>query len=310
MTHRSAAPEVPPSSASDRSASQPRAGKAVIHMNIGDVGQLARIGQLQPCYAFNLDVATRRSAREIASARLYETGFPRVVRCAPPDEEMLESARRAVSPRARALVSGPAAVAARSLAAAGQRDTKLPAVATSSAPAAAAAAASPTTTTFPMEASSTVLARQERDRQQLARELDAIGGGGGFNLSLLSTSRYYHGAQSTVSGLSEASKRSPRNAARAKIRELSELPYGREAFPGISDTRDSLYGADYCRRYCTMAPERYTPSIEVLKDGNRTPRATEAPKYLTQTPRGREHMSEMMSHRPKREPPAVAGGYF
>ena len=279
--------------------------KERIHINIGEIGTHARVGQLQPTYAFNLDIATRRNAKEIARERLYDTGFPRVTRAVEPDAEMLESARRAVSARG----SG--------------RDTAV------------------------AKASS----------KDLAKELDVVSGGGGFNLSLLSSSRYYHSAQSTMTGQSEVTRKSPRNTARQFIQMQTSLPYGREAFDGISDTSDSLYGADFSRRYKLNAPDRYGSSVEVLKNENRpnlkerpevllatckrgdgaealkkekkeeeeemaremsvasgrsgtTTSASVPPKYMTQTPRGRSQMSELMTRVPKKETAAIAGGYF
>lgn len=297
------------------STSNPNASsvKERIHINIAEIGTCARIGQLQPTYAFNLDMATRRSAKDIARDRLYDTGFPRVTRAPEPDAEMLESARRAVSARGSA------------------RDS--------------------------------VVAKASS--RELAKELDVVSGGGGFNLSLLSSSRYYHSAQSTMTGQSDVTKKSPRNTARQFIQQQTQLPYGREAFDGISDTCDSIYGADYSRRYVLNAPARYSSSIEVLKNENR-PNLKERPevllatckrgdgaealkkekkeeeeaartlsrstgrsgasvmseltsarvgkeippKYLTQTPRGRTQMAELMTRIPRKEAAALVGGYF
>jgi hypothetical protein len=312
--------------------------KPVIHINISEIGTFAKIGQLQPTYAFNLDIATRRSAKDIARDRLYDTGFPRVTRGVQPDAEMIETARRSVSARE-------------------PRNTTNSARSTSNKSPAGSSAAS----------------------KELARELDAISGGGGFNLSLLSSSRYYHSAQSTLNGQSEASKRSPRNSARAFIQQQTQLPYGREAFDGISDTADSLYDYDFSRRYKLNAPTRYASSMEVLKNENRpnlrnlpiAPLGTthsrgtilagagvsggtttststnsnsgnnnnsnnssragssrggitipnlnqnnnhnqqELPKYYTQTSRGKEQMNEIMTKGlPRRETATISSGYF
>lgn len=251
--------------------------KPVIHINIGEVGTYAKIGQLQPTYAFNLDIATRRSAKDIARDRLYDTGFPRVTRGYEPDAEMIESARRAVSARG----SG--------------RDTVI----------------------------------SKDSSKALAKELDVVSGGGGFNLSLLSSSRYYHSAQSTMTGQSDVTKKSPRNSARKFIQQETQLPYGREAFDDVSDTKDSIYGADFSRRYKLNDANRYSSSIEVLKNENRpnlkniTPSTAARaeggqgkselpppPKYLTQTPRGKMQMAEIMTRIPKKETAAIASGYF
>lgn len=325
------------------SSSTNAAAKPVIHINIGEVGTYARIGQLQPTYAFNLDIATRRSAKDIARDRLYDTGFPRVTRGFAPDAEMIETARRSVSAR------GPASTST---------STAVSSVSTNN--------KNNTTTTSPRAAANNSPTKSAKD---LARELDAISGGGGFNLSLLSSSRYFHSAQSTLTGQSEVSKNSPRNSARKFIQQQSQLPYGREAFDGISDTADSLYDADFSRRYKLNAPGRYGHSIEVLKNENRpnlrnlpiAPLGTThsqglilvgagggnnsvsrtstssssrgignqtsnsnynynqnasvsgnaLPKYYTQTPRGREQMSEIMTKGlPRRETATISSGYF
>lgn len=275
-------------------------------VNIGEINLgLPRVGQLQPLHAFNLDIATRRSARDVARDRLHFTAFPRVISTCGlsgkeiVDDEMIESARRACSARGYSTRHS-------------QSDTQK-------------LKGSENELERAMEASGASTAyrtRAEAQQAELRRELTNVGGGGGFNLSLLSSSRYYHGAASTCSGVSEVSKSSPRNKARAQIVQTSQLPYGREAFDGISDTADSLYMADLCRRYKMNDDKRYTSSIEVLKDGNRHGKLSKEsaargqgetipqPKFMSQTPRGKATMLEAMTHRPKREMAAIAGGYF